>query len=249
VITANCREKFTEKDFLFIVDTLADNAKSKQEALVALLSDPGSLDTILDDDNLFQKITQSSAFSEISPYLYFYLLTRHVLNEYDVDDRNVADYVAAMLARFCSSSRMHGISSEHQRNYRYLVDMMVDATNASPREAFLIRSHMGNYSLFITGLFPDYVYRQSTYGRKSPGFDYYEQMGRSSFQWASQHRLALQFSLAEILSSLSDNFRQIRIALNCLTDQYIRLDEGGSTLDKILRQIFFGSKPSDEPEA
>jgi len=168
VITANCRERFTERDFVFIVDTLGDDSKSKQEALVELLSDPDSLDTILDDDNLFEKITESSAFSEISPYLYFYLLTRHVLHEHDVDDRNVADYVAAMLTRFCSSRRMHSISSEHDQTYHYLVDMMVDAAKASPREAFLIRSHMGNYSLFVTGLFPDYVYRQSTYGPKPP---------------------------------------------------------------------------------
>lgn len=246
MITANCRERFTERDFVFIVDTLGDDSKSKQEALVELLSDPDSLDTILDDDNLFEKITESSAFSEISPYLYFYLLTRHVLHEHDVDDRNVADYVAAMLTRFCSSRRMHSISSEHDQTYHYLVDMMVDAAKASPREAFLIRSHMGNYSLFVTGLFPDYVYRQSTYGRKAPGFDYYEQMGRSSFQWASQHRMALQLSLVEILASLSDNFRRVRIALNYLTDHYIRLNDSGPTLDNILRQIFFGSGQSEK---
>ncbi len=248
MIRANCRDSFTERDFLFIAKTLADDSKSQHDALIDLFSDANSLDTILDDENLFHEITHSNAFSEISPYFYFYVLTRNVLRNQGLDDRDVADYVASMLARFCTSQRMRSISKAHQKSYSYLVDMMCDAASASPHEAFLIRSHMGNYSLFVTGLFPDYIYRASTYGRKSPGFEYYEQMGSTSYQWASRHRLALHFSLVEVLVNLAENFRKVRLALNQLTDNYIQLDEKGSTMDKVLRQIFFGPGPQGELE-
>ncbi|MFQ5772173.1 MAG: hypothetical protein ACE5HX_16670, partial [bacterium] len=188
----------------------------------------------------FQKVQQKLGFSKISPYLYFYILTRRVFLETNLDDRNVADYVACMLAEFCSLRRSMSISHYHAKKYQYLTDLILDFMDASSHEAFLIRSHMGNYALFLTGIFPDYVFRKSTYGRKAPGFDYYEKMGSSSYHWASQHKMAVKYSLAEILASLAEYFRHVRLALNKLADQYMVIDERPENMDKMLRQIFYG---------
>ncbi len=246
MIKANCRTSFTPKDFAFIVQTLARNSERKRAALWGLLGDSDSLDAILDDDHLLAEATRRAGFSDISSHLYFYLLTRRVLLENGLEDREVADYVACMLAKFCTSQRVHSISSQHKQNYQYLADMFADAAQAPPQEAFLIRSHLGNYSLFMTGLFPDYIFRKSTYGRKSPGFDYYEQMGRSSFHWASKQRMASKLSLVEILEVLAEGFRTVRVALNQLADQYVHLDDQGANMDKMLRQLFFGGDNRDE---
>jgi hypothetical protein len=240
VIRANCREKFSAEDFTFIVEALSKDAKNKI-ALTDLLTDAETRDQILDHDLLLQKVLEKSGFSKISPYLYFYILTRRALLDYHLDDRNMADYVASLLAEFSSVKRAHTISQHHSKAYFYLTDMMVDLLDATSWEAFLIRSHIGNYALFLTGIFPDYVYRKSTYGRKAPGFDYYEKMGSSSYRWASQHKLATKYSLVEILANLAERFRHVRIALNRLADKYIVIDERPETMDKMLRQIFFGN--------
>ncbi|MFQ6113430.1 MAG: hypothetical protein ACE5NG_04990 [bacterium] len=240
MIRANCREKFTAEDFSFIVDSLAEDRKNKV-ALTDLLTDEQTRDEVLDHELLFQKVIRRTGFSKISPNLYFYILTRRVFLEHSLDDRNMADYVASMLAEFCSVRRTHSISNFHTKMYHYLADMMMDFIDASSWEAFLIRSHMGNYALFLTGIFPDYVYRKSTYGRKAPGFDYYEKMGSSSYRWASQHKLAMKYSLVEILANLAQQFRHVRIALNKLTDNYMVIDERAEDMDKMLRQIFFGN--------
>ena len=239
MIRANCRDKFTHDDFEFIVSSLTKD-RNNRIALTDLLTDQEMRDDILDDDILFCSVTQKQGVSKISPYLYFYLLTRKVFLENKIDDRNLTDYVACMLAEFCATSRVNTISPGHPKKYSYLTDMMNDFMNASSFEAFLIRSHLGNYALFLTGLFPDAIYRKSTYGRKAPGFDYYEKMGSSSYQWASQHKLALKYRLVEILSELAERFRHIRLALNSLTDNYISLDDRPESLDKMLRQLFFG---------
>ncbi len=249
MIRANCREKFTAEDFTFIAETLGRDSRNRL-ALADLLADVEARDLVLDDEQLFQRVVARSSLTRISPYLYFYVLTRRVLLEFKLDDRNMADYVASLLAEFSSSKRMHTISGEHNREYHYLADMMIDYANAaSSYEAFLLRSHLGNYALFMSGLFPDYLYRKATYGRKAPGIDYYEEMGSSSYRWASQHRMASKYRLVEILANLAQYFRHVRVALNRLTDEYIHLDEKPDRMDKMLRQIFFGSTGPDPFEA
>ncbi len=239
MIRANCRDKFTAEDFEFIVDTLAKDTKNKS-ALSDLLTDEVTRDKVLDDDILFQKVNQNTGFCKISPYFYFYILTRRVFTELDLDDRNLADYVACMLAEFCSLRRSMTISKYHNKKHQYFTDLMLDFINSSSHEAFLIRSHMGNYALFLTGFFPDYIFRKSTYGRKAPGFDYYEKMGSSSYHWASQHSMAVKYSLEEILANLAQRFRLVRIALNNMIDKYLTLDDQSENMDKMLRQIFYG---------
>lgn len=248
MIKVDCRNNFTAEDFDFIVETLTTDKKNRL-ALTDLLTDPSTRDAVLDHKLLFEKIIERSSFSRISPYLYFYVLTRRVFMEAKIEERNIADYVATMLAEFCVMSRVHRISKDHSKPYHYFTDMMIDFLDASSIEAFLIRSHMGNYALFMSGIFPDYIYRKSTYGRRAPGFDYYEQMGSTSYRWAAQHRMAMKYRLEEILSKLAQQFRRARLALNRLADEYIVLDDRPESMDKMLRQIFFGGENPHPPDA
>ncbi|MFQ5603270.1 MAG: hypothetical protein ACE5HS_08370 [bacterium] len=248
MIKANCRKKFTKEDFEFIAHTLGKDHKNKA-AVAKLLTDDESRDDILDHELLFDSLNQQTGFSKISPYLYFYLLTRKVFKERDLDDRNLADYVASMLAEFCSLKRAMSISRDHPKSYQYLTDMMIDFVEASSFEAFLLRSHIGNYTLLLTGIFPDYIYRKSTYGRKAPGFEYYEEMGRSSYRWAAKHKLAVKYRLVEILSNLAQQFRLVRLALNNLSDNYLTLNEHPANLDHVLRRIFYGEAGGDLSQA
>lgn len=248
MIRANCRDKFNAEDFEFITSSLAKNSRNRT-ALSELLTDRDTRDKVLDDQDLFQALTSDSGLSNISPYLYFYVLTRRVFLENEIDDRDTTDYVACVLAEFCSLNRVHSISHQHSKSYHYLTDMMTDFVEASSPQDFLIRSHLGNYALFMTGLFPDFIYRKATYGRKAPGFEYYEKMGRSSYHWASQHQMAVKYSLVKILATLAERFRNVRIALNTLADNYVALQEGAGSLDKTLRQIFFGNQRPDSFEA
>ena len=248
VIRANCRDKFNADDFAFIVNSLAKDSKNKA-GLTELLTDAESRDEILDQKELFLNVVQKSRISKISPYLYFYVLARKTFLENDIDDRELTDYIACMLAEFCSAQRSQTISQNHSRSYHYLVDIMADFVEASSFEAFYLRSHLGNYALFMTGFFPDAIYQKSTHGRKTPGFEYYENMGKSSYRWASQHRLAIKYSLVETLATLAERFRQVRIALNNLADNYVDIHNGRDSLDKMLRQIFFGNQNNNTYEA
>lgn len=247
MIRANCRDRFTSDDFIFISNILS-KMDSEKAAIVTLLSDSESRDEMLDTKTLFTALTENQHFSKISPFLYFYVLLRRIFLENDLNDRELTDYVASMLAEFFSADRVNTISNHHEVRYHYFVDMMQDGIDANSFETFLLRSHMGNYALFMTGIFPERIFYKSTYGHKAPGFEYFEMMGKNGYRMASQHELAVKLSLMHILNKLSDHFGPIRLALNNMVDNYITVDNRPPTLDKILRQIYFGkAKPGWSP--
>jgi len=114
---------------------------------------------------------------------------------------------------------------------------MNDLLEVSSEETFYLRSHLGNYALFLTGIFPDYVYHRSKYHPPSPDFSYYEQVGSSNYQLAAQHTMAERFQLSEILELLAGRFKEVRLALNYLVDNFLHLDRNQNTMDRVLRRV------------
>jgi hypothetical protein len=223
MIKANCRERFTAEDFEFVVRTLAHSDRDSV-TLGKLLTDAEIRDTILDDPVLFKTVLEHGAPLTISPQLYFYILVRHVLKETGLNDRGMSDYVASLLERFSHTARMRSPADGRETPIQYVGDMMVALQNASANQSFLIRAHMGNYSLFITGIFHENVESRSQRG--APDVSFYEGVGRSSFKAVAQHRLARSCELTGIFEALSEGFRDVRLALNRLADSLLHLDDG-----------------------
>jgi hypothetical protein len=109
---------------------------------------------------------------------------------------------------------------------QYVSDMLVALKQASPTQTFLIRAHIGNYSLFISGIFRESV--ESRAQRGAPDLSFYEDMGRSSYRAAASHQVARSASLSQVLEQLADAFRQVRSALNHLSDTLLHLDSSNS---------------------
>ncbi|RYD82884.1 MAG: hypothetical protein EOP84_08770 [Verrucomicrobiaceae bacterium] len=225
MIKANCRERFTAADFEFVVEALSKTERDSVN-LIELLTDHEARDAILDDPRLFHTILHGDAPLRISPQLYFYILTRHVLKETGMNDRSLSDYVASLLERFSHTARMRSPADGSEAPIQYLSDMLVALRNASPQQNFLIRAHIGNYALFITGIFHETV--QSRSQRGAPDMSYYEDMGRASYRVAAQHQVARSWDLTSVYGSLAEGFRDVRLALNRLADSLLHLDTSHS---------------------
>ena len=222
MIQANCRERFTADDFDFVVRTLS-NSERDGVNLVELLTDAEARDAILDDPRLVNSMLGDGATLSISPQLYFYVLIRHVLKETGMNDRGVSDYLASLLERFSQTARMRSPADGNANPVQYVSDMLIALRNASPSQSFLIRAHVGNYSLFITGMFHETV--QSRSQRGAPDVSFYEDVGRANFKAVARHEMARSCSLTGIFEALSDGFRDVRLALNRLSDSLVHLDE------------------------
>jgi hypothetical protein len=224
MIRANCRARFTAADFDFIVRTLG-RSQTDQVSLVDLLSDLETRDTILDHPRLVEAILSNCGHLRISSQFYFYVLARHVLQQGGIGDRKLCDYVASLLEAFSRANRLQMSDENDHRAQQYISDMLIALTRATPEQAFLLRAHVGNYSLFISGIFHPAVAGQRGSLRGGPDIKFYEQVGRTNFQMVASHAAARHCELDDVFEELADRFREVRLALNQLSDQLLNLDD------------------------
>jgi hypothetical protein len=222
MIRANCRARFTAVDFDFVVRTLA-RSKTDHISLVDLLSDVETRDSILDHPRLVDAILCNAGHLHISSQFYFYVLARHVLQQAGIVDRKLCDYVGSLLETFSRANRLQAPEKIDSRRREYISDMLIALTRATPEQAFLLRAHVGNYSLFISGIFHENTQRRSLRG--APDIDFYEQVGRTNYQLVASHATARRCELNDVFEELAGRFRDVRLALNQLSDQLLNLDD------------------------
>jgi hypothetical protein len=220
VVQANSRAQFTAEDFVFVVKVLA-RCPRDSVGLVELLSDEEERDRILDHDRLYEALIDGATCLQVSPAFYFYVLTRRVLRKAGVDERSLADYVAAVLTFFSRTAQLRapgtGGADTSSRSFAYICDVLEKLAVAGPDEAYLLRSHLGNYTLFLSGLFAERVAAHA-YRRGAPGLSFYESIGQSSFDVMARHPHARQTEMRELYAQMAAEFRVIRKALNLLTE-------------------------------
>ena len=231
VIRPNCRIQFSAEDVDFIVRLLG-NKTGSAECLTKLLSDPDARDLILDDEALFRAILERPECLRISTHLYFYILVRNVFMRSGLQERELADYVAEVLAEFSHIDRAQCTVKDQPLNY--FVDMLAALQTADDITRFYIRAHIGNYSLFLSGVFPDRIRRRAEL-RGAPDLRYYEDIGRTSFRAVCDHRLAHKYDLVEVFNLLSERFQTTRKALNDLGDRLISVGDTNQSVEAILK--------------
>ncbi|ODS31897.1 MAG: hypothetical protein SCARUB_02977 [Candidatus Scalindua rubra] len=188
---------------------------------------------------------------EISPYFLFSLLLRRALREKRKDtkfiektiellnstkpvipwnkkrimnlleDTQVSNYIANMLAQFTKSSRLFKIREDEKVSYQYIVDMITNSLRTDNVGKFYIYCHIGNYTLFLTGMIPEYIEYRFEYGRRSVDEHYYVDFGKTYYGLASEHTNARKNRLSATLSQLSEGFEVVAQVLCFMNRQYL----------------------------
>jgi hypothetical protein len=239
MIQPNCRVQFAAEDIDFILSVLGAKIETA-ECLTKLLADEESRDLILDDEALFHALLERRGCLRVSTRFYFYILIRHVFRRSDIQDRAVADYVAEVLTEFARTERARCVVPGQANPLDYLFEMLTALKTADDRTSFFIRVHIGNHSLFLSGVFPERI-RFRAEMRGFPDLKYYEGLGRTHFRMASDHRLAQRYEVAKIYNTLAERFQATRLALNDIADRLFSIGENYS-LDVLLG----GMKPVGE---
>lgn len=232
LIQTNCRAQFAAEDIEFILSVLGGKIGTA-ECLVKLLADEESRDLILDDPALLHALLERRGCLKVSSRFYFYILVRNVFRKADIQERVVADYVAELLAQFVLSERARCLVPGQPNPLDYFFEMLGALNTADERTSFYIRVHMGNYSLFLSGVFPGRI-RFRAEARGFPDLRYYEQVGRTQYRMASDHRLAHRYELTEVYSTLAERFGATRLALNDIADRLFTLGDTDYSLEALL---------------
>ena len=217
LVRPKCRTRLSAEDFTFIQSVLVKTVQD-EVALKSLFLDPEMLDTILDQKELFEAIQARASTVNISSHLYFYVLVRQTLLNADIDDREMADYVASLLISFSREDHQRKLFPGLKEPMHYLIDIVTQIEKSDYYHRFFLYAHLGNQTLFLSGLFPNHI-RHREQRRAAPGIRYYESMGRSHFKAARNHPLAKEFAMQDLYDDLYQGFHQTRQALNELADQ------------------------------
>jgi hypothetical protein len=220
MIQANCRARFTAADFQFIVRTLG-RSPNDQVSLVDLLSDAETRDAVLDHPRLVDAILCHAGQLSISSAFYFYVLARHVLQRAQITDRKLCDYIASLLETFSRANGLRPPHTEEDSGQQYISDMLIALTRATAAQSFLLRAHVGNYSLFVSGIFHENAQHRSRRG--APAREYRAKTGMTDLEVVAAYRTPCRWN--DVFEELADRFHDVRLALNHLSDELLNLDD------------------------
>jgi hypothetical protein len=217
MILANTRGRLSANDLQLLVLLLSQGSAVRRHAVERKLATEGP-DSLLDTPELFERLLAVRSVLVPSEVLFFYVLVRHALKRADFDDRDLADYVAALILEFGKRDRAWRVDWNDDQRHRYMVDILIDLDSTDGERRFKVLAHLGNYALWLAGLFPDYIAaRRLTRG--GPDLSYYEELGRRGYDQASDHVLADQYGLDGVFRTAADRFPSLRQALNQVSER------------------------------
>jgi hypothetical protein len=219
MILANTRGRLNSEDLRLVVLLLSQGSGARQARLEAQLAAEGP-DALLDQPALLDRLLAVRGLMQPSATLFYYVVVRHLLRRATVDDRELADYLAAMLLEFGQRDRAFRIDWNDDHHHRYLIDIVADLEATDGERRFRVMAHLGNFALWLSGLFPDYIAARRL-RKGGPDVSYYQTLGRRGFALASDHVLADQYHLDGIFRSAAGRFGHIRQALNELSGRLL----------------------------
>jgi hypothetical protein len=233
MILPNVRSTFGRKEASFIIWLLTRGSEPARQREEERLEELG-FDAILDDPRTLNALLAGREFSTAPPELVFYVLIRHALLEDGINDRGLADYLAALLFAFGRDGRAYQIADDPTQ-YRYLTDIAAAGEQSTGRRAFLLRAHLGEFALWISGLFPDHVTAR-VHRRGAPPLSYYEALGSTGYRLAARYDEAEEHGIADLYRNCADFFPALRVALNRVADRHL-FPATGDRIDRLLRQV------------
>ncbi|HYC53230.1 MAG TPA: hypothetical protein VEB19_19155 [Gemmatimonadaceae bacterium] len=233
MILANARQRLSREDAQLAVRLMAQDSAEELDRAQQRLVDEG-IDAILDDERLPGAIMRSRYGAYASLPLFLYVMVRHALLRAGERDRSLSDYIAAVLLSFNAKGRADRVSESDDQLYDTLASLLEDVNDRDPRRSFLVRVHLGNQALWISGLFPDKV-EHHKWRRGGPDLGYFEEMGKRGFELAAEHRMSEQFGMTDVYANIAARFGLLRVALNSLSDTL--LFPNRNTPERLMRQV------------
>jgi hypothetical protein len=219
MIRANTRGRLTAADLQLVILLLSRGSAHRRVDLERRLRAEGP-DSLLDAPELFERLLTVRSMLLPSEALFFYVVVRHALRTSGLNDREVADYLSAVLLEFGQRDRAWRVDWNDDQRHRYLVDILSDLDATVGDRRFKVMVHLGNYALWLSGLFPDYIAARRI-RKAGPDVAYYEALGSRGFGLASDHALAEEYGLDAVLRTAAERFPALRTALNAVSDRLL----------------------------
>ncbi len=133
------------------------------------------------------------------------------------------------------AGRAYRIGKSDEAEFFYLTDILGALERARGEQEFLLRVHLGNFALWLGGIFPDHITCR-VQRRGAPPLAYYDELGAAGFRGAATMDLALRHGLGDVFLRFADEFSNARAALNSLSDGLF-FPHPRDTVERVLREV------------
>jgi hypothetical protein len=151
--------------------------------------------------------------------LFLELVGRHYAEEIGIRDPQVVNYVAQLLAEFCDVEQLFKIREAGGQPLTDVGEMLVESNPVfGPAPSFdrerQVRKHIGDYTLFFTGMFPESINHFRLRRARMENFIDWMKAGKESYFIVSKFEHFEYAKVAPLFANLSRNFEQCVYGLN-----------------------------------
>ncbi len=142
-----------------------------------------------------------------------------------VADPVLVDYISELLIRFVRSDDVFAVRGPTGRRLVQVADMLVEAEARQGAARRKVHRHIGDFTLFWTGVYPEIVARSRRTDQKDGLIDYQAQ-GKRAYYIASTLPEDREAAPSSVLERLSHNFELCAYGLSEVRRQWELRDEG-----------------------
>jgi len=170
-----------------------------------------------------------------SLHRFFRRLAEHTLAELGLFDAQIVDYLAGVLAEFAHTDRLYRLRSATGYRLDTVTEILATWRADDPRANPLlrqraIRQYVGDYTLFMSGLFRSHVERRGA-------LELYLQTGSESYWRVSELDLALYRTGFLMFQELSKKFEYYSGALDYMRKAHFATSPGHDPFAHFLKQV------------
>lgn len=151
--------------------------------------------------------------------LFTELVHHHFDREVGLHDSALQDYVANILTEFCECDQLFKIRNGNDRPLDDIGEMLLEADPVyGPAPSFdrerQVRKHIGDYTLFLSGMFPESINRFRLRRARLENFVDFLKAGKESYYIVSKFDQFEYTKLAPLFAKLAHEFESCVYGLN-----------------------------------
>jgi hypothetical protein len=151
--------------------------------------------------------------------LFVELVGRHYAEEIGIRDPQVVSYVAHLLAEFCEADQLFKVRDAAGRPLTDVGELLMESDPVyGPAPSFdrerQVRKHIGDYTLFFAGMFPESINRFRLRRERVENFVDWIKAGKESYYIVSKFEFFEYTKVAPLFANLSQHFEQCVYGLN-----------------------------------
>ncbi len=152
------------------------------------------------------------------------LVTLHYAEDVGIRDQEVSAYVASILSEFCEAENLFKIRDSAGRPLADVGEMMLESDPVyGPAPSFdrerQVRKHIGDFTLFFTGMFPESINHFRLRRQRLENFIDFMKAGKESYYIVSKFEHFEYKKVAPLFARLSQDFERCVFGLNMVKNE------------------------------